>query len=467
MIKLSQSSFEKFLICFLAILPLQLTIRLVLHIPLLVYFFLIVSLVYVLIFWNKVSKYSKILKVYFFILLLFYVEMLISVCINIMSVIDLNIPFEYYIVKYSKFWDSTIMSSVFAGIIRPFVYFTFSLLAIQLFKKYEYMKKALKIMIIIAFISSLYSIYQIIAYQFGLPFASIFSGHQGNIIDMMGVRRCEGILYEPGPQATYLSVIFPLLLCQLFFPNNATFFHKKLIVVMLVTITITLYATFSPIGMLTPVISIPIILWLYRKRIPTKIKMYSPLIFVTGLFLVLIILKYIDSQLSFSVLDYLKSRIINLGKNNAIIWGDDRSVRNEITMQLFLDHKWLGVGPGNDGFYYSLYAPYAVGHKVDKGVAINQNLKILSDSGIFGFLCYILILLYPVYVYLKLKMYKYCIMYIDCIINGMFVALTLFVVLTFNSQVEFFQPLFWIIYSLLLAAIIIKQKNIKIFKLKE
>lgn len=92
MIKLSQSSFEKFLICFLAILPLQLTIRLVLHIPLLVYFFLIVSLVYVLIFWNKVSKYSKILKVYFFILLLFYVEMLISVCINIMSVIDLNIP---------------------------------------------------------------------------------------------------------------------------------------------------------------------------------------------------------------------------------------------------------------------------------------------------------------------------------------------------------------------------------------
>lgn len=450
-----------FLMFFIALLPLQLTLRHLLHLPLLIYFFLLFAFLYILVFQKTSLKYCKIQKIFFCILFGFFIEMLISVILNYSLVVPFDIPFEYYVTRYSKFWDSPYMSSIFAGILRPGIYFLFSVFLIFFFYKNNNYRFLIRILIVIGFISSIYSIYQLFAYQFGLPFSSVFSGHNGEIIEMMGVRRCEGIFYEPGPQATYLSVIFPLLLCQFFAKSNEKLFNKNFNIIMLITVTFTLFATLSPIGMLTPFISVPIILWIFRNQLSINTKKKIFLLFCVLCFVFFFVTIYINNNLSFSVFQYLKNRIMNLGINNTIFLGDDRSVRNEITVKLIRDYKWFGVGPGNDGFYYALYAPYAIGRKIDKGIAINQNLKILSDSGIFGFVFYMLLLVYPFYIYLKLRLYNYYISYFDSIINALFVAIVLFAILTFNAQVEFFQPLFWIVYSLLLVVIINKYKFIK------
>ena len=120
----------------------------------------------------------------------------------------------------------------------------------------------------------------------------------------------------------------------------------------------------------------------------------------------------------------------------------------------------MGVGPGNDGFYYAKYAPYAIGGLIDKGIVLNNNLKILTDSGILGFVCYLFLLLYPAYYYF-IKHHMYCKScknnFIEALINSLFTSEILLVSLTFTSQVEFFQPLFWLIYSMLIASINLKK----------
>ena len=219
-LKLSQ--INTFFIIFTALLPLQLTLRLFLHLPsflMLIYIFLICSIFFLLFiyFIHPINiKISCLQKNTIIIFAIFFFEMVISVLFNYNNILEQNIPFIYYTNKYSKFWDSPVMSSLFAGIIRPLVYFSFVFIMYFFLKKEIHLRKLCKYLIIIGFFSSLYSIYQVIAFRFGLPFSSVFSGHNGEIIEAFGVRRCEGLLYEPGPQATYLSVIFSIILFQLF-----------------------------------------------------------------------------------------------------------------------------------------------------------------------------------------------------------------------------------------------------------
>lgn len=465
------SNYKQFLIFFLALLPLQLTLRLVMHLPtflMLIYVFLLLSGIYYIILPKFYKKISQIQFYTSLILFVFFIEMVISVLFNYTDILDKQIPFQYYVSKYSPFWDSSIMSSLFAGIIRPLVYFLFCFLNFFILNSKNSLNNLCKYLIIIGFISSLYSIYQVIAYYLGLPFDALFSGHDGNIITQMGFRRCEGIFYEPGPHATYLSTIFCLLIYQFNINDKSDLIFKKkfVLITIFLTIFIALFLTFSPIGMLTPFIALLIFLITNWKCFSKKIK-YSVIGILISLFLVCSTLGNLGNN-KITYADYLIKRITALQSNSAIMHGDARSVRNEIGYKIAKTHFWLGVGAGNDGFYYSQLAPYAIGNLPDKGIVLNNNLKILTDSGIFGFICYIILLIFPFMYFYNQKFYKYKNdIYLVNLTCSLFLAILLFVVLTFNSQVEFFQPLFWIIYSMLIASINILKKEKNIRKLKE
>lgn len=459
MLKVKYIQYKTLLLALVAILPLQLTLRGLFHIPLLIYFIWFFAFLFLILQKKNSIKLSLFEKGAYLILLLFFIEMLISVVFNYNAILDKNIPFQYYVAKYSAFWDSPVMSSLFAGIIRPFIYFTFCLFLVKLLDNIKNLKTIVNVFIFIALFSSLYSIYQIVAFKYGLPFSSVFSGHQGNIISVLGIRRCEGIFYEPGPQATFLSVVFSLLIFQI---NK---FHSKkeriYLSFVLALVLVTLFVTFSPIGILTPFMAGAVYIVLNFKSIIKKnLSKIIPwgIIFTTTLLALNNV--HIGNQ---TVFESITNKIISsIQVSDNVLTGDDRTVRLEITKHIFMDHKLLGVGPGNDGFYYSLYAPYAIGHLPDKGVALNNNLKILSDSGILGFLCYIALLLYPFVYYIKGAENKtaYSNDYLESLIKSLFTAEFLLVALTFTSQVEFFQPLFWIVYSMLIASLNIKRKRI-------
>lgn len=455
--------YKKFLLVFAALLPLQLTLRLVLHLPsylMLIYIFIFAITIYFFLLPKQQKKISKIQFIVSIILLLFFTEIVISVMYNYPDIIGKSVPFEYYVRKYSKFWDSALISSIFAGVIRPAIYFLFCFFLFFILKKEVDLKFLCKILVIIGFISSLYSIYQFIAFYFNLPFSALFSGHDGNDIVALGIRRVEGILYEPGPQATFLSVIFCLLLFQQDFTKRSNKFFKNIFLekFSLFTITITLFLTLSPIGILTPFITMPFYLLFLGKQRLLKVKK-----FIFTLFFIIILLLGVQIKNdSFSYVKYTIDRITNLQSNKAIIWGDHRSVRNEIALKLIKEKPLLGVGAGNDGFYYAKLAPYAVGYLPDKGIVINNNLKIWSDSGLLGFILYLLLLILPYYYWWKLKLYKQRNnVFLYNLSYSLLVSVFLFVILTFNSQVEFFQPLFWLVYALLFSSItlLVKQKH--------
>ena len=455
-------NFRNLLIFFMALLPLQLTLRLVLKLPnflMLIYIFFALALIYF--FLTPYKIVSKLQLIIFVILSIFFIEMSISVLYNYPNVLDRIIPVQYYASEYSSFWDSSLMSSLFAGIIRPIIYFLFCFFSFFILNKEKYLKKLCRLLIIIGLISSIYSIYQFVAYYLGLPFDSVFSGHNGEIITFMGIRRCEGILYEPGPQATYLSVIFCLLLTSCFNNfNNGLFFKRKILeIAILILVTITLFLTLSPIGMLTPFIIIPMYIGVNWKNCSKKFKKII-FLFITISILFLLCSGVVKLGNKVSSLHYLVNRITALQPNNNIYWGDHRSVRNEFGLNVIKHHFILGVGAGNDGFYYARYAPYAVGSLPDKGIVINNNIKIFSDSGILGFICYIILLLTPFLYFYKKKLYinkdNYFLYNLSI---ALFFSEILFVVLTFNSQVEFFQPLFWIVYSMLITTISLLYRN--------
>ncbi len=454
---------KKILLLILALLPLQVTLRMIFNLPvflLLIYPFIILATIYLIINRKKIRINKYLFKYILIILIIFYCEMVISVLFGLQNVIDTHIPFQYYVKKYSFFWDGNVMSSIFAGIIRPFVYFYFFIIINFIIKSENDIKKLVKYLLLIALISSIYSIYQLIAFKLGLPYSSICSGHDGDLITFSGIRRCEGLFYEPGPHATFLSVIFAILFCQ----KKSAFFAKTQIWwLLIILITFSMFITWSPIGILTPFLSLIFLIFLKWNSISKKLKKTILFLFLG----IVLILPNIFSLIENSSNMFIKTTIEKIAilnyKYDTNIQGGARSNRNYIGTCIFLNNnKLLGIGPGNDGFYYPRYGSFATGWLPDKGIVLNNNLKILVDSGILGFLIYCILLIFPALYNIKIKLYKKkTTKFLDNFINSMFLSEFLLVFLTFTSQVEFFQPLFWMVYSLLCISIILKIKYLK------
>lgn len=445
---------NKFLLLFLMILPLQDTIRTVLYLPsflLLIYVFMFFALIYVLLRPKSFISLAGVEKFLVLIFFLYMVEMLISGIVNYPNVMEKNVNLQYYVTRYKPFWDEPLMSFIFAGIIRPFVYFSFSIFLIKFLNTETKIRYLVKSLILLGFFSSLYAIYQYFAYKFGLPFSSICSGHEGELITANGVRRCEGFFYEPGPHAAYLSIIFCYCICQFF--NKIPLYKKKVLIIITSVIFTAMYLTLSPIGILTPVL-IGFILLVNKIR---KLSLKNRIIFLIfstfliGLFYIAAMnIKFGDNTISLS--QHIILRLENTFWNKTVTIGDNRVVRSYFGLKLFNDHKIIGVGPGFDGYFFSEYVPFATGLMGDKAVVLNQNLKILVDSGIIGTVFYLIILLFPYYLYRKKRKYLINNSNLYSInIAGLY-SILVNVLLAFNGAPYFFQPLFWTVYSITIAA---------------
>lgn len=463
MIKISSKFIDKILLLLVALLPMQLTVRSVLSLPksfMLINVVVIILIAYFIIFHRDKIALSKIQIKSFVMLLILLIISIVSVVINLPLVIDKNIPFKYYVVSYSDFWDSTIMTSIYSGIIRPIIYIAFYFTLSFLLKKMSNIVYLYRYLKIITIISCIYSVYQLFAFYYGLPFGYLFARQGMEAITFLGLRRTEGVFYEAGPHATFLSVTFPMILLQISnnFNKNRKLYKKIIDILTILLIVITLITTLSPIGILTPFIVLPIFV-IIKWNIINKKSFYTTIgviiVFLTSFYYI----NFYNNTDKFSLYEFTKNRLNSeFEVESRATCGDLRTVRNYITIKIIKNSPIKGIGPGNDAFYYAELAPFATGILPTKNVIINNNLKILADLGITGFILYLIFLLYPIWYYFKLKYNKILTNpFLDNYIISMIIAEILLIVLTFQSQTEFLQPLFWIVYTSLLAAIRLKK----------
>lgn len=447
-------------------LPIQAFLVFVLNMPnlfQLIYLFILIGLIICCFIPYKklILSADKVFVVLFFCLLF---SMLISIIINWHSITNYGMEFTYYTKIYSKFWDSPGMRMLNWGLIRPILFFIYILILFIFLSFKDAVKVLLKTLIILAVVSSIYSIYQVVAAYFNLPYGSIFSGHSGEEIFLFGkLRRVEGVFYEPGPQATFLSPIFCILFCQLFEPKKENrLFNKNLIVIYSLLVSLTLILTFSPIAYCTFPIAILLLILLninnLKLHLTKKVFLFIINIFIiiciTGVFLFFLIDKTVTQN--FSVLNYMVEKISvslnNIDSPKVYLNPDSRSVRNYVGLHMFMDHKIFGVGPGGGITYFFKYANFT-SPKLwlrDQHAIINTHMKMLCETGILGFIFYLGILIYPIYLYLK----KYrLIKYNKYIINGLLLGYCIYILISFQSTLQFWMPYFWMIYVLLVVSL--------------
>ena len=446
------------------LLPIQTMFVYVFHLPnfvQMIYPFVVVGVLLCL-FLPLKTIFLNIDKPFLIMFSLFLSAIFISMIVNWDTIIATGMDFTYFCTVYSKFWDRPDMRLLNWGIIRPIIFFIYICL-LFIFLKYKKQRNILlKSLIILAVISCIYSFYQLIAIKLNLPFGSIFSGQGGKAVVFYGLRRVEGVFYEAGPQATFLSPIFCILLAQYFEKNtNKLYFNKKLTFIFLVMTTIVMFLTISPIGFLTPFIAVPFFLILnYRKiriRITKKImrKMFGAIVIAILLITSLTFFISKTSTSNFSFLTYMIEKLLisTSSMDSPIVYTnpDSRSVRNYAAIQIFKNNKIVGVGQGGAISHFSRYTPFANRNKIpEQNGIINTHLKILCELGLLGITFYSLILAYPYFLYLKkIKTLKYN----KFLIDGLIIGYSIYLLISFQSTLQFWTAYFWMIYVSLITLI--------------
>lgn len=395
----------------------------------------------------------------------YLLALLISLVLNYEQISEYGIKFIYYITKYSMFWDRPDMRMFNWGILRPFLFMMFacSLFIFMSFK--NSIRKFLKTIIIVGLISSLYSCYQIVAAQFGLPFASIFSGHNGEVIYLFGnIRRVEGIFFEAGPQAIFLAPVFLILFLQLFENKEKSLFKKRTTILFLIPIFITMFFTFSPIAYLTFLLGIPICIGLNYKTISqvVSIKKIIKAVSITAAIICISALIYMwtteNYNTDFSIQEYMIRKIAVSTTEINDFHPDNRAIRNMIGVQIFKEFPIFGCGPAGAIIHYGRIGHFTWNAKMlDQTAILNTHLKILCETGIFGFVFYFLIITYPIYLYIKkFKTPKYN----KYIIDSLFTAYLFHIVFAASVNPQFLMSYTWLLYVPLV--ILLKRKECKI-----
>lgn len=442
-------------------------------------FYLYIFLNLIIITKLPIKKWFYFQKKFFLISFLFFLfTIILSIIVNFETTINKGTDFLYYISVYSPFWDTPINRLIW-GLLNPILFFIYIFELFIILSLKDMLKIFIKSFIILAIISCIYSIYQFIAGLFDLPFSSIFSGHEGKEIYLIGkIRRVEGLFYEPGPHAAFLASILCILGTQIFNTNkNELLFNSKLNKIFLLIVGITLILTFSPIGILAYILFFISLLILNFN----KIKHYLNIQLLTRFFVLLVIgfssfiifINRISNMNNFSIFKYLKERVVSGtfgGLNDPFIYTnpDQRSVRNYIGIQIFKDNLLLGCGPNNAILYFYKYAPFANVYNIkgpilrDKGAILNQHIKILCELGVLGFTFYMLILIYPFYLYFKRRKN----LYFDPnknLIQGLLIAHLIYILVSMQTTFQFYLHIFWFNY---IPLVLLLSKTIKILPLR-
>ena len=443
------------------LLPIQASIMYAFNLPTLfqlLYPFLIVSFIIILNIPIKKILSSLDYKFLFLFLLLILFQ-IISSMINSTTIIDFSMKFSNYVLNYSKLLDSPIPRMINWSIFRPFLFFCY-ILTLFIFLNFKNgIKIHTKSLICLGLLSVIYSIYQIVAAYLGLPFGAIFSGHNGQEIFLLGnIRRVEGLFFEPGPQATFLIFILSLLISQLFEKNQEFLFLKKntLKIFIFLTIIILIF-TFSPVAFLGLFfVTLFFLIFKYQKIVSCfknrKVFIYTLIVLIILFFIFYATIIYLhNNSLNFNLLFYMKNKIMNslFSMDSYIVYSnlDSRSVRSYAGMQMFKDNFLFGVGAGGAIVHYIKYVPFATGTYKILGTQtiLNTYIKFLAEFGIIGFSIFMLIVLYPIYLFLKyykrIKKSKY-----NNLIQAYLIAYLLHIMFSYQANPQFWMVLNWLIY---------------------
>ena len=440
-------------------LPIQAMFVFVFHLPnsvQMIYPFIIIGIILCLFIPQK-EVFNSLDKKFVLFYILLLIALLLSSIINYDSIIDRGLAFSYYTRTFPGFWDMPKMRLINWGVLRPFLFFLYICILFVLLQRQNNVKILLKSLSVLAVISCIYSVYQLIASQFGLPFNSIFSGQSGHVIRIWGnLIRTEGIFYEAGPHATFLSPIFCIFFAQLFEKNkNLLLFKKENTIKFFILISFIMFFTFSPIAFLTPIIALPLLKVLNYKTIKYKISKKYLTILTFIILLITPILCWIHSYVveqsngEFQLSNYMQQKILisTATMDSPLIYTnpDARSVRNYAGIQMFKKNKLFGVGPSAAIVYYFKYVPFATQkQKLWLEGVINTHIKMLCENGIIGFIPYLLIILYPIFLYIKkYKSLKYK---NKLLIDALLVGYILYILLSYQATLEFFKAYFWMIY---------------------
>ena len=155
-------------------------------------------------------------------------------------------------------------------------------------------------------------------------------------------------------------------------------------------------------------------------------------------------------NIDLSITKYMIEKIANstTALDNPIVYmnPDSRSVRNYVGIKLFQDHMLLGAGPSSAITYFYKYATFTENNYMlrDQGAVINTHIKVLCETGIIGFIFYMAILIYPIWLYVK----RYRLIKKDKnLIDSLIIAHILFILLSFQATQQFYSQYFWLIYT--------------------
>ena len=387
----------------------------------------------------------------FFILL--FLWMLICVIINFFEPVENAKLFEE-----PSFTDKVGVRSIFFGIVKPSLYLIYANIWFILLGFKRSLRYFLYGLIVLAVISCLYGIYQFIGSIYNLPFTAIFSGHNNEEIFLFGIRRLEGMFFEPGPHARYLLPVMIITFSIILEKFDHRFFnlpprlYKPIFIMAFCLINFVLYMTFSPIAYIGPAIALIVFALINFNPNNFAKPRFLVKTFVSLLIIVVIggfSLNAISSELNFDVIEYIPKKTAQslFEIDPLMMWNpDDRAIRNYVGVKMFKDHPIFGVGTGNAIYHYYKYATFTAFIPLfDKQGVIHTYLNMLAENGVIGLILLLIVIGYPIVLFVKNKKVIYASNQ-KFITQGFFIAYITTILVAFQTSLNFFELMFWFLY---------------------
>ncbi len=245
------------------------------------------------------------------------------------------------------------------------------------------LRKALSVHLFTATLVSAYGLWQIFGYKLGvdtgLRFTEAVTG---------GIPRISPTTPEPLYFASYLTTTVPFALAFLLADDDAGRRGppRVLLGFALIVQVLALVFCFSTGGLISGSIAIVMVIALMARQTPSALKRLGVLALV--LFLAL---SAVSSLFGFATISSVAQTLHKIVEPENLS-NRDRVETGEAALSMFRAHPFLGVGVGNYGFLYNDYRPLDARYLDFLAVVNNFYLEILAETGLIGFLSFVLAL---------------------------------------------------------------------------
>jgi len=320
---------------------------------------------------------------------------------------------------------------------------------INLIDSKKKLKIAIYVLLLSAFIFSLFGFFQFLGDMAGLP-SSITGLSYRYVGKVLGFPRIQSTFIEPLYFANYL--IIPLVLSFFLFIKRTDVKNNKYFILLFIISLISIILTFSK-GAIGAVILLAFAVILFQIR-SIFYRQNLPYIFIISFLLIAL------SWFAFATIKSLPDFEKIYKKAYNIITGASIAEREEaynVAWEAFTRYPLLGIGAGNFGPYFAGYPT----SPPDFGWAIvnNQYLEILAETGLLGFFVFL--------VFIGLIFYRSVLAYLntdDRFLKAVILGLN-FAFLGILIQYLTFSTLYimhvWVLIGLILAGqeMILKREN--------